>query len=315
MQISNSPSEIIQEQGIIQDVSTAQLWRQAIKLPLYSVVLIPVGVATATVYADTGTVNWVNFFLFFLSILLIQIWINLSNDVFDAETGVDVHKFHSIVKLTGQKNTIFWIANAFLASGLLALAYLAWQQQDITLLVLMSLGCLLGYSYQGPPFRLSYQGIGEIICFIAYGPLLMGTAYYAQTQDWSVTCLAVSTIIGLATSLILFCAHFHQVEDDLAGGKLSPVVRLGTARSAQLLPWWQASIYGLVCLFVGLAVLSPLTLLSLLSLGYAVKLSLHVQRYHDQPERVRNCKFIAIALYCSLGLLLTLGLLLPQALL
>ncbi|MBT9315809.1 2-carboxy-1,4-naphthoquinone phytyltransferase [Leptothoe spongobia] len=308
---SNSPSENLKETIKIFDEPYIQLWRQAIKLPLYSVALIPVFVATAAVYADTKTIDIGNFLTFLLSIILIQIWINLSNDVFDADTGVDTHKFHSIVQLTGQKNMIFWLANAFVASGLLVVAPIAWQQQDMTLIVLMLLGCFLGYSYQGPPFRFSYQGIGEIICFISYGPLLMGTAYYAQTQTWSTTCLAASTIIGLATSLILFCAHFHQVEDDLAGGKLSPVVRLGTARSAQLLPWWQGSIYGLVCLFAALGLLPPFTLLSLLSLVYAVKLSFHVHRHHDQPDQVSNCKFVAVAMYFSLGLLLTLGLLLP----
>ena len=43
---------------------------------------------------------------------------------------------------------------------------------------------------------------------------------------------------ALATTLVLFCSHFHQVEEDAAHGKHSPVVRMGTARSAALIPWF-----------------------------------------------------------------------------
>lgn len=36
---------------------------------------------------------------------------------------------------------------------------------------------LCGYVYQGPPFRLSYKGLGEPLCFLAFGPLAT-TAFY-----------------------------------------------------------------------------------------------------------------------------------------
>ena len=88
----------------------------------------------------------------------------------------------------------------------------------------------LGYTYQGPPFRLGYQGLGEIICFFTFGPGTVSAAYYAQTQTFSSESLAISAIVGISTSIILFCSHFHQVEDDLAAGKRSPIVRLGTAK-------------------------------------------------------------------------------------
>jgi len=38
---------------------------------------------------------------------------NLSNDVFDAETGVDENKVHSLVNLTGNKPLIFWLEICF----------------------------------------------------------------------------------------------------------------------------------------------------------------------------------------------------------
>ena len=138
----------------------------------------------------------------------------------------------------------------------------------------------------------------------------MTAAYYSQTQTWSETNLAASIIVGIATSLILFCSHFHQVTDDLAAGKRSPIVRLGTATAAQMLPWLGGSIYALTGLFVILGIFPVWTLLSWASLPLALKLFQHVQQYHNQPEQVSNCKYIAVAMHFCSGLLLGLGFLL-----
>ncbi len=40
----------------------------------------------------------------------------------------------------------------------------------------------MGYLYQGPPFRLSYQGLGEPLCFMAFGPLATTAFYLAQVR-------------------------------------------------------------------------------------------------------------------------------------
>lgn len=290
---------------IAQDNS--KLWMAAIKPPMYSVAIIPIWVGTAVAIAETKILHGGIFSIFLFSAILIIAWMNLSNDVFDAETGIDKNKAHSIVNLTGNKSLIFWLANLFLAIAILGIVAIAYLQQDLTVIGLVLLCCALGYSYQGPPFRLGYQGLGEIICLIAFGPLGVGAAYYSQAQTWSMTSLAASAIVGIATSLILFCSHFHQVEDDLAAGKLSPIVRLGTARGSQVLRWFGGSIYVLTALFVGLGIFPIWTLLVFVSLPFTIQLLSHVNQYHDQPEKVSNCKFIAVAVHFWSGLMLGLG--------
>jgi 1,4-dihydroxy-2-naphthoate octaprenyltransferase len=53
----------------------------------------------------------------------------------------------------------------------------------------------------------------------------------------------------------------------------------------------------------------PLATLSVfLSLPLAIDLCRHVNANHDRPERVSNCKFIAVSLHFWSGLLLGLGL-------
>ena len=288
----------------------SKLWLAAIKPPMYSVAVMPIWVGTTVAFAESKTIHSEIFSTFLSAAIFILAWMNLSNDVFDSETGIDENKAHSLVNLTGNKSLIFWLGNLFLGLGILGILAIAWWQQDLTVIGLVIVCCALGYSYQGPPFRFGYQGLGEIICFICFGPLGVTAAYYSQTQTWSQTSISASIIVGIATSLILFCSHFHQVKEDLAAGKRSPIVRLGTATSAQLLPWFGGSIYALTGLFVILGIFPVWTLLTWASLPLALKLFRHVQQYHNQPEQVSNCKYIAVAVHFCSGLLLGLGFLL-----
>lgn len=284
-----------------------KLWMAAIKPPMYSVAIMPIALGTAVAYWERGGVNLGIFSTFLISAILILAWENLANDVFDSETGIDCNKAHSLVNLTGNKPLIFWIGNCFLALGILGILAIAWWQRDFTVVGLILLCCALGYAYQGPPFRLGYQGLGEILCFFSFGPLAVSAAYYSQTQTWSLAALFPSIILGITTSLILFCSHFHQVEDDIAAGKRSPIVRLGTRLGAQLLPWICGSVFGLTVLSVMTGIFPAWTLLIFGSLPPALKLCRHVGHNHDKPERVNNCKFIAVAFHFWSGVLLSLS--------
>ena len=290
--------------------SDNQLWLAAIKPPMYSVAVIPITVGTAVAFAENKIIHGEIFLCFLISAILIIAWLNISNDVFDAETGIDANKAESLVNLTGNKSLLFWLSNIFLSCGIFGILAIAYLQQDWTVLKIILLCCILGYTYQGPPFRLGYQGLGELICFISFGPLAVSAAYYSQTQNFSLPSIFISVIVGITTSIILFCSHFHQVEDDLGAGKLSPVVRFGTNKCSQILIGAVGSIYVLNLLFVVLGYLSYWTLIIMASLPIAYKLINYVREYHSQPQKIKSCKYIAVKLHFFSGILLTLGLLL-----
>ncbi len=295
---------------ISQDIkNNRKLWLAAIKPPIYSVAIVPITVGTAIAFAQTHVCNLQICFTFLTSAILIIAWLNISNDVFDADTGIDINKAHSVVNLTGNKSLMFLISNLCLVMGGAGIVLISWWQKDGTVLELVILCCALGYAYQGPPFRLGYQGLGEIICFLAFGPGAVSAAYYAQAQSFSVECWAISTIIGISTSIILFCSHFHQVEDDLAAGKRSPIVRLGTAKGAIVLTSLTLSVYLITIVLVGLDYLPIQCLLIFISLPTAYKLVRRVTKYHDQPEEVSNSKFIAVNFYLVSAIAIICGLL------
>jgi 2-carboxy-1,4-naphthoquinone phytyltransferase len=284
-----------------------KLWLAAIKPPMYTVAIIPITVGSAVAYSQTQFVDLNILRTFLGAAIAIIAWMNISNDVFDSDTGIDLNKAESIVNLTGNRNLMFWLGNLFLLLGLVGIGSIAWSQQDFTVVAIVLLCCFLGYTYQGPPFRLGYQGLGEIICTICFGPLALSAAYYSQTQSWSIANLTASMIIGISTSLILFCSHFHQVKDDLAAGKLSPIVRMGTKMGARVLQWSTASIYILTVVGVISKLFPIATLLIFISLPLAFKLTNFVGAYHDRPEIVRTCKYLAVRLHFVSGLLLALG--------
>jgi 2-carboxy-1,4-naphthoquinone phytyltransferase len=284
-----------------------KLWLAAIKPPMYTVAIIPITVGSAVAYSQTQSIDLNILRTFLGSAIAIIAWMNISNDVFDSDTGIDVNKAESIVNLTGNRNLMFWLGNLFLLLGILGIGAIAWWQQDVTVVAIVLLCCFLGYTYQGPPFRLGYQGLGEVICTICFGPLALSAAYYSQTQSWSIANLTASLIIGISTSLILFCSHFHQVKDDLAAGKMSPIVRMGTEMGARVLQWSTASIYLLTAIGVVSKLFPIATLLIFISIPLALKLTNFVWEYHDRPELVRTCKYLAVRLHFVSGLLLAWG--------
>src|SRR5512147_394886 len=88
-----------------------KLWMAAIKPPMYSVAIMPIWVGTAVAFAETKVFNVAVFSTFVGAAILILAWENISNDVFDSETGIDQNKHHSLVNLTGKKSLVFWLGN------------------------------------------------------------------------------------------------------------------------------------------------------------------------------------------------------------
>ena len=122
--------------------TTKKLWMAALKPPMYCVAVMPICVGSAVAYAETSSFRWDVFLIFSLSAILLLVWENLSNDVFDAATGIDVNKHHSLVNLTHNRPLIFWIGNAALFLGVAGILSISLLQQDATQFVI-----ILGISF------------------------------------------------------------------------------------------------------------------------------------------------------------------------
>jgi 1,4-dihydroxy-2-naphthoate phytyltransferase len=292
-----------------------RLWQAAIKWPMYAVAVMPVLLATGWRLGQAQPVRVGQLTLFLGAAILLLAWENLANDVFDADTGVDAQgKPHSLVNLTGRRDRIALLAHGCLGLGLALMALVALRSSQAVFVLVLGC-CGVGYVYQGPPFRLGYRGLGEPLCWLAFGPLATAAALMALAPGtgsaaaipWG-TALVLGAGPALATTLVLFCSHFHQVEEDGAHGKRSPVVRLGTRRAAALVPWFVAGSLALQWAPV-LVGWWPLTaLLGGLGLPPARALIQLLAAHHAQPERIGSSKFLALRFQALSGLGLAAGL-------
>ncbi len=294
-----------------------RLWKAAIKWPMYSVAVMPLLLAVGWRLGAGLPVRWAQALGFLLAAVLLLLWENLSNDLFDADTGVDATaKPHSVVALLGRRRPVRRLSTLVLLAGLLLMLLIA-VQSSLSVLALVLVSCGMGYLYQGPPFRLGYLGLGEPLCWMAFGPFataaaLLVVAPSGETARWALVPWDVALLLGsgpaLATTLVLFCSHFHQIEEDAAHGKRSPVVRLGTARASSLVPWFVAGTLALEWTPVLHGDWPPTALLGALGLPAAVALIRLLRVHHAEPERIQGSKFLALRFQGLNGLGLSIGL-------
>jgi 1,4-dihydroxy-2-naphthoate octaprenyltransferase len=98
------------------------------------------------------------------------------------------------------------------------------------------------------------------------------------------------------------------VEEDAAHGKRSPVVRLGTAGAAALVPWFVALTLALQWAPVLLGRWPLTALLGAAGLPPARALIQLLRDHHDEPERIGGSKFLALKFQALNGLGLACGL-------
>ncbi|XP_068469829.1 2-carboxy-1,4-naphthoquinone phytyltransferase, chloroplastic isoform X2 [Phaseolus vulgaris] len=296
-----------------EDISKETLIWRAIKLPIYSVAFVPLTVGSAAAYLATGIFSARCYFVLLASSVLVITWLNLSNDVHDFDTGVDKNKRESVVNLVGSRKGTFIAAYLCLALGFIGLAWIAVAEKNMRSMLFLVCAIICGYIYQCPPFRLSYQGLGEPLCFAAFGPfatsafyLLHGSASVMNHVPLSGTVLSASILVGLTTSLILFCSHFHQVEGDKE-------VRLGTKKGAEVVKGAVLMLYALLAVF-GLSKALPLTCIFLcaLTLPMGNLVIRFVEDNHKDKNKIFMAKYFCVRLHALFGVALALGLVLAR---
>ncbi|KAL4280447.1 hypothetical protein GQ457_03G004480 [Hibiscus cannabinus] len=309
------------------DVPNATLIWRAIKFPIYSVALVPLTVGGAAAYLQTGLFSARRYIVLLASSVLIITWLNLSNDVYDFDAGADKNKKESVLfQPSDEKDTILYCARESRTGPLIA-AYmsldlgftgLSWASIDagsMSSLFLLACAIFCGYVYQCPPFRLSYQGLGEPLCFAAFGPFAT-TAFYLLLGSTSGifvpltrTVLSASLLVGLTTSLILFCSHFHQIEEDIAVGKMSPLVKMGTERGSMVVKASVVTLYSLL-LALGLFRTLPITCIVLCALTLPIgKLVVNfVEENHKDKGKIFMAKYYCVRLHALFGAAMAAGL-------
>lgn len=149
---------------------------------------------------------------------------NLLNDYFDFLNHVD-RRTHDDEFRPGRllvhrlllPRDVLAEAVGCLVLALAAGAYILWRCGPAVLWFALA-GAAGAYAYTGPPLRLKYRAMGEIVIFLVFGPLLMLGAAWAQTGHLEMAAFLPSIPIGLATTAILVGNNFRDRQEDAQAG-------------------------------------------------------------------------------------------------
>lgn len=171
------------------------------------------------------------------------------------------------------------------------------------------IGLILAWSYNGPPGRFAYRGLGELDVAVCYGPLICLSTYLIQLGEINNKVLLISIPLGILIAAFLWVNEFPDHQADVKANKRNMIVRLGRYRASRILPLIQLSAFLVLAVlpyfglplgvwFGGLAIIP-----SLLAAVNVWRDPEHAYR-HFPVSAMALVAFLLMSLGCGLGLLL-----------
>lgn len=117
-----------------------------------------------------------------------------------------------------------------------------------TLASLALFGLVLALFYSADPIGLKYHGLGDVVVFLCFGPLLMEGTSLLVCGRFQLSVLAYSVPIGLLTTAILHANNTRDMVPDKASGAITLALTLGFRRSYDLYCVLLATVYA--CCFI-----------------------------------------------------------------
>jgi 1,4-dihydroxy-2-naphthoate octaprenyltransferase len=148
--------------------------------------------------------------------------------------------------------------------------------------VLVFAGCalVLGITYAGPPLRLSYHGLGELVVGLIFGPLVVVASYFVVCGRIDPVAVFVSIPTGLLVMNILNAHATMDFMSDKAAHRVTFAVFTGSQMAGALCSVILVALsYAVVLVGVLLGFLPLLALAVLLTLPMAVAFSRLMLRY------------------------------------
>ena len=134
--------------------------------------------------------------------------------------------------LTSGQATLRQLLTASITFGAVTLCFgaIIWYFRGNFVLWLALISAIVGVSYSGPPLRLSYHGLGELVIGLVFGPLLMTGVYYAACGHWNSSILFISIPVGMLVTNIVYSHAIMDYTPDKEVGKMTFAVLLNNQK-------------------------------------------------------------------------------------
>jgi 1,4-dihydroxy-2-naphthoate octaprenyltransferase len=244
----------------------------------------------------------------------VQLGLNVANDVFDTVQGADDANV-TPTKFSGGSRVIQYglvslrqmagLATVFyVLAGIVGLVLLA-TRGSTALLVIGVVGFVVSLGYTAPPLKFVYRGLGEIAVALGFGPMMLLGAYVVQTRgalSWEP--FVASIPVALLVALILYVNEIPDRRGDARAGKRTLPVRFSP--KAVIGGYNAAAAAAYVALVAGVivGVLPVPTLLMLLTIPLARRVSRGLAPNYDNPYGLMAIMGVNVQLHLVAGLLL-----------
>jgi 1,4-dihydroxy-2-naphthoate octaprenyltransferase len=228
-----------------------------------------------------------------LGVFFLHLGANTLNDYFDWDESDRINKYPTpfsggsrsrIENILTKKNFLYMSIIFFLFASAAGMFLIILDR--LLVLLIGTIGGLCGILYSMKPFSLQSRGLGEIIIFFAFGPLITLGMGYINFGVFKPEYFLIGIPNGFVVANILWINEFPDYEADRNAGKWNLVVRMGTsyARFGYIL---MESFLYLSVFFLIIRKIYPLwSLVILLSIPLALKTTHHMWKNHADPVAV-----------------------------
>lgn len=287
-----------------------------LRAPFLTVTVIPVIAGAAIACRHGAHFDATNFALVLFAFIFFHLGTNVFNDYFDHVNGTDNVNTKFIPPFTGGsrliQNGVLSARSVFIEGALL---FTAGTMLFVPLIIkfgssaaiVLAFSLIAGIFYTAPPFKWAHLGLGELMIFISFGPLMVLTSFFMQGGRDLAAPLLISVAIGLLAAAIVDINQFPDYDADMMTGKNNLIVRLGPKNGkityiAMVIGAFVAILAAVVARYAPAS-----ALLSLLAVPVAVKAVIELNRNYDKPDKLAPACGMTILTHLLVGIIIILA--------
>ncbi len=289
------------------------IWQKAFRYHFVPPSMFPATIGALVSWAVDQTFILWYFFLVLFGVSINHIALNMTDDYFDFKYAVDRLKPGEKNPYTGGSGTLTSgliapnsMFNAFVLLYLIVAfvgIYLAFVR-GLLVLAFVLFGLFCSIFYTAPPIKFSHHGLGELGLLINFGTTIGLGSYFVQAQELSYEAFLATLPCGIMLFSMIVINEIPDLEDDKRAGKLTLVARYGNQAGIKLYVGSWAATYSVIIMGVAIHVLSPLTLIALLSFPLTYRSIRVLQRHYEDPRMMAPANLDMIKAHSVTSLLL-----------